>query len=204
MKILGDGDAILGADGTRRSTYRVECDCGAIFIVRKYAIHSGNTKSCGCLRRITAAKRGRANLKHGISTDPAMIRTYSSWRSMMGRCYQTANSSYKRYGAVGVRVMARWHKFEAFLADMGPRPGKEYSIDRKDNAKGYTKSNCQWATRKQQAQNRKSSVYIRHNGQYRIASEWASIYGVSLTTILRRNKRGAPIDAKLLTLKVPT
>lgn len=201
MKILGDGDSILGADGKRRGTYRVECDCGAIFIVRKYAVHSGNTKSCGCLRRVTTAARGRANLKLGISTDPAMIRTYSTWRSMLGRCYSPTNASYQRYGAVGVKATARWHKFKNFYADMGSRPGKEYSLDRKDNTKGYMKSNCRWATRKQQARNRTSSVFITHNGKTRIASEWAVIYGLSLTTILRRHKRGIPIDSNTFKVK---
>lgn len=197
MKILGDGEPIKGKDGKNRGTYRVLCECGAIFVVRKYAIASGNTKSCGCLRKVITAARGRANKRLGISTDPAMIRTYSSWRSMLGRCYTPANASYKRYGAQGITVAARWHKFENFLADMGVRPGPEYSIDRKDNTKGYSKGNCQWATRKQQAQNRKSSVLITYNGVTRCATEWATIFGVSLTTVLRRIRRGQAPNGEL-------
>lgn len=119
----------------------------------------------------------------------------------MGRCYSKNSASYQRYGAVGVQVTARWHKFENFYADMGLRPGKEYSLDRKDNTKGYMKSNCRWATRRQQAQNRTSSVFITHNGSTRVASEWAVIYGLSLTTILRRYKRGIPIDTETFKVK---
>lgn len=186
----------MGKDGKNRGTYRCLCDCGAIFVVRKYAIASGNTKSCGCLRKLTTAARGKANKKLGVTTDPAMKRTYATWRSMMGRCYYPTNASYKRYGAVGVTVAVRWRKFENFLTDMGLRPGPEYTLDRRDNRKGYSKANCRWATRKEQAQNRTSSVQITHNGATRCATEWATIYGVNLTTILRRFRANKPIDGE--------
>lgn len=190
MQILGFGPSTTEKSGKHRTTYRMQCSCGAIFIARKYSIDSGNTKSCGCLRRITTATQGRKNLKLGISTDPAMKRTYDSWRSMLGRCYHKGNASYPRYGAVGISVVARWHKFENFYADMGVRSGPEYTIDRIDNTRGYSPSNCRWATRKQQSQNRKSSVLIRVGRDTRCASEWAAIYGVSVSTVLRRHKRG--------------
>lgn len=190
MKILGDGAPIKGKDGKNRSTYRCLCDCGAIFIVRKYAITSGNTKSCGCYRKVMTQARGKANLKLGVSTDPAMIRTYASWRSMLGRCYHQGNASYKRYGGMGVTVCQRWRKFENFLADMGPRPGPEYSIDRIDNTKGYAPSNCRWATRKEQARNRTSSVFATYNGVTRNATEWAAMYGISVSSMCKRLKLG--------------
>lgn len=196
MKILGDGPPLAGKNGATRPTYRLQCECGAIFIRRKYAIDSGNTKSCGCLRRRTTAARGRANRKLGISVDPAMKRTYDSWRSMIGRCYQKGNASYKRYGAVGVTVATAWRTFDGFFKDMGIRPGPEYTIERVNGNKPYTKSNCRWATRAEQARNRKSTVWIEANGVTLTASEWAAMYGVSLPTILRRHRAGTPIGGK--------
>ena len=50
----------------------------------------------------------------------------------------------------------RWkNSFENFLEDMGERPSKDYSIDRINNNSGYSKGNCNWVTKKTQANNRR-------------------------------------------------
>jgi hypothetical protein len=73
---------------------------------------------------------------------------------MLKRCYNLKDRAYYLYGGAGVKVARRWHKFENFLADMGEQPCG-LQLDRKNNNLAYSKSNCRWATTKEQAANRR-------------------------------------------------
>ena len=88
-------------------------------------------------------------------------REFRTWQTMIQRCYNPKDISFKNYGARGIKVCKRWlYSFENFYADMGPKPiAKPHfiSIERKDNKKGYYPKNCCWATAKQQANNRRNS-----------------------------------------------
>ena len=67
-------------------------------------------------------------------------------------------SQAKNYYDRGIRIEdIRWNSVEAFYADMGECP-QGYSLERKDNNKGYCKSNCKWASRKEQQKNRNYTV----------------------------------------------
>lgn len=103
----------------------------------------------------------------------------------MARCYNPYCESFYRYGAQGIRVMHRWHRFENFLKDMGDPP-QSTVLDRLDNNADYGPSNCRWATFAQSTQNRRNTVWA---GTMRVA-ELAELYGMPASRVYARLKRG--------------
>lgn len=95
--------------------------------------------------------------KHGAYANGGETPEHYIWRSMIARCTNPKQQSYKYYGGAGVQVCERWHDFEHFLQDMGTRPSVEHSLERIDVYDGYAPHNCKWATRSEQQKNKTST-----------------------------------------------
>jgi len=119
---------------------------------------------------------------HGLSHTAE----YNVYRSMMYRCYREATQFYIYYGARGIRVCRRWHKFENFYKDMGPRPSKSHSIDRIDNNKNYSPKNCKWSTAKEQANNTRKNLFFDFGDETLTLAAIATKYKINYGTLYSR------------------
>jgi len=130
---------LVGRNHVGVGIWLCRCDCGNEKTVLLSNLRNKHgTVSCGCARRF-----------HGMHKAPE----YVAWVSMLQRCTNPRSPSFHHYGGRGLTVCERWLKFENFLADIGPRPSPEFSIQRINNDLGYFAANCKWATRKEQASN---------------------------------------------------
>lgn len=165
------------------------CDCGNEVVLRLNSVQTGNTSSCGCIRKRNA-------VTHGKSGSPA----YRSWKAMLARCYNPNFSKYQEYGARGITVCERWrHSFENFFADMGDRP-PQMTIDRHPNVNGnYEPSNCRWATAKEQSNNLRRNVIIEFDGRSMTLAQWSEETGIDYSCLFYRFQRGSWTAEEILT-----
>jgi hypothetical protein len=137
------------------------CDCGKSCKVIPYRVTSGKQVSCGCWRRRARAPHDRFFSERRI------------WAGIKTRCYNEKCAAFPRYGGRGIVMCDAWRdSFDSFIADMGRRPTSSHSIDRINNAAGYEKANCRWATRKEQCVNRSSTRLIEIDGEKKSVSDW--------------------------------
>lgn len=111
-------------------------------------------------------------------------------RAMLARCYNKKHPAYPRYGGRGILVCRRWRmSYTKFIEDMGRRPSSQYTIERINNDKGYSPSNCKWATRKEQQNNRSSVTLVWYKGEYLNFIEFSNAAGILPGTLRYRMKK---------------
>ncbi len=167
------------------------CECGREKVINSNTF--GRTKSCGC-RRSRHLAAGREALLERITTHGACkTREYRIWANAIYRCRTPTCPGYENYGGRGIRFCERWQDFENFLADMGPCPPK-LTLDRIDNDGNYEPGNCRWASRKGQANNRRTSQWFTYKGEKRTASEWCERLKMNKASFWSRIRLGWSID----------
>lgn len=118
--------------------------------------------------------RGKHLYKHGFARTP----THIIWCKIHERCTNPNAINYERYGGRGITICKRWRIFENFLADIGERP-EEMTIERIDNLKGYEPGNCRWATRLEQANNKRNNVMVEFHGKTQSVAVWCRELGLN-------------------------
>ena len=129
-------------------------------------------------------------------------RLYKTWNSMIARCETTTQTSFAHYGGRGIRVCQEWHSF-LFFKKWAIENGytDELTLDRIDNNGNYEPSNCRWVTKKEQANNRRSSRHVTLSGITHTLAEWSDITGIHPSTIAWRIRHGWS-DAEILNTPV--
>ena len=122
---------------------------------------------------------------------------YAAWCEMRQRCKHAAKRKYRHWAGRGIKVCVRWNSFEAFLADMGPRPTAKHQVDRIKVNGDYEPANCRWATKQEQMRNTRVNRLLTFRGKTLSVAAWAEELGLNASTIRVRLHRGKSIEEAL-------
>lgn len=167
-KIFGDLTVIgIGAKVSPLTSWLCKCKCGVIKNILRGNLISGRQVSCGCHNRIMAKK---SHTTHGLSR----TRIYKIWSGMISRCYNSKVENYSSYGGRGICVSDEWKRsFETFYNDMNGSYKEHLELDRVDVNGNYCKENCRWVTTKENARNKRNTLYLTIDGHTKPLCQWA-------------------------------
>lgn len=181
----------VGPSKWRGLLWHFACDCGREFEASGSEVRRGNITRCPACSM--DAKRASKTV-HGLSGTPE----YRNWCAMKTRCLNPRSHAFAEYGGRGIMVCERWKEsFGAFLSDMGERPTPEHTVERKNNSGNYDPGNCVWATRSEQANNKRNNRLISIDGSVKTLAEWSRIVGINESSMRKRLSRGVSGKALL-------
>ena len=130
---------------------------------------------------------------------------YNSYISMKARCSsENNNKNYEKYKNKKITICPHWIGREIgfinFIKDMGAKPTKAHTLDRKDNDGDYTPENCRWATKQEQNQNRTFGIMLNFNGKSQNIKDWSRELNISYSRLRYRLNNGWSIKKALTTI----
>lgn len=189
---------ILSKTKNYHKMFRCKCSCGTIKDVDAFNVIKGKSQSCGC---IAIEKTKQRSTKHGMTNTPL----HNVWCGIRERCYNPNCQAYKDYGGRGIIMCQEWKDdfmtFYTWAINNGYN--QTLSIDRIDVNGNYEPSNCRWADRKTQANNRRSNISITLYGKTQNLKEWCEEYNLDYDMIRARwqkpNWKNKSVEERLFT-----
>ena len=184
IKRVGDK---ISSSGEHYTMWLCKCDCGNEKVVARSALIKGETRSCGCIK----------GENHGMSNS----KIYDVWIDMKKRCYDPQRDDYKNYGGRGIEICHEWKNSFTTFYNWALTSGYDdtLTIERINVNGNYEPSNCTWATRKEQANNKRNNHFLTFDDKTQTVAQWSNELGINENTIFNRINQGLT-DEEVLTI----
>jgi hypothetical protein len=136
--------------------------------------------------------------RHGWCSRANPSPEYRAWSAIKSRCLNPKVKCFERYGGRGIRICDRWrYSFANFMADVGPRPSPQHTIERTDNDGHYEPGNVIWALRIDQQNNRRNTIFVSLRGERIPLAEACRILNLDHNAVWMRIDRGMSPEAAI-------
>lgn len=124
------------------------------------------------------------NAKHNLRHS----RIYSIWCDMKRRCYNKKRKNFKNYGGRGITVCNEWKNNFLSFYNWSIKNGYKdnLTIDRIDVNGNYEPSNCMWANKKAQNNNKRTNHYITYSGKTKTLKQWSEELNLNYDALRNR------------------
>lgn len=156
------------------------CHCGNEFLWRTSDIIRWKVLSCWCSMKKRKYFYKIPALKHWM----CWKKIYNVYRWIKQRCNDENHLQYKDWGGRGIKC--EWNSFDEFYKDMWELYQEWLSIDRIDNNLNYCKSNCRWANKFEQANNKRNTNYIKYKWIVKSLPDWCRELWISYNKTRQR------------------
>ncbi|MEC1663008.1 hypothetical protein [Bacillus halotolerans] len=182
LTVIGLSEKRVG----RKTYWDCICDCGNKKTVRSDSLKK-TTRSCGCLKDEQAAINVALNHKHKDSYS----HLHYLWIRMKQRCNNPNTTRFYDYGGRGIKVCKEWNESYQSFKDWAYKSGyKEgLSIERIDVNGDYSPENCTWINTIDQANNRRSTIWVEYQGEKLNLKQWSKKLGINYGTLNARYNR---------------
>lgn len=165
--------------------------CGTEFEVTGQWKRKGCTNVCS--RKIQEKTMGKVpSTTHGYAKVGQVEKLHNLWRGILKRCYTKTATNYHLYGGRGIKMCESWRtdymSFRTWAHENGYMPNLQ--IERINNDGDYEPSNCKWATRQEQCQNRRTSKFFTVDGVTATTRYFADKKGIKFSTAYYQLTRG--------------
>lgn len=107
------------------------------------------------------------------------------FRGIKQRCYNKNDKSYKWYGAKGIKICEKWLNNPKLFEEWSMQNGytNELTIDRIDENKDYSPSNCRWIPDIQNSKYKSTTSLINVDEEIHSGRDWSKILGLGTNRI---------------------
>lgn len=165
------------------------CECGNHCVKTSYSLRVGYGVQCENCKRKTISQKNSKKQKYSKQL-------YYCYTNMKTRTTNKKQDVCNRYVNRGISICDEWkndyYSFEKWALENGYKDG--LTIERINNNGNYEPNNCRWASKEEQANNRRTNKFLEYNGEMDTMANWSKKLNIPYHNIQKMIQKGKTLQ----------